>query len=324
MAYNFELPTFTDLTPNQRLALEETDAIALTGGPGTGKTVVSLWRHIRNYELHNIKSLLLTYTKSLEFYLKGTAASKNKDASNNIDRTLKWTNSPKHGFEEIIIDEAQDVELDRYRNLMLFTNKISYGADDAQSLYYPDSSSVKELKSIFNENEEYELTKNFRNSKEILLFTRSMFPRVYISQESIDSAPLKGREPYVEDLGWANFEERVVDEIIEITEDFPDETHNIGVLLPSQKQVSQYYNMLKNKIDCSRFSSELGNFETLKRVHVTTFKSSKGLEFDTVILPGFDSYEWFINNVPHFSQNDYYVALTRAKLNLYLLCKNKM
>ena len=42
MAYNFELPTFTDLTPNQRLALEETDAIALTGGPGTGKTVVSL------------------------------------------------------------------------------------------------------------------------------------------------------------------------------------------------------------------------------------------------------------------------------------------
>ena len=67
------LPTFTDLTPNQRLALEEEDAIALSGGPGTGKTVVSLWRHIRNHELFQKKSLLLTYTKTLEYYLRQIA-----------------------------------------------------------------------------------------------------------------------------------------------------------------------------------------------------------------------------------------------------------
>ena len=32
MAYYFKKPTFTELTPGQRLALEETEPIALTGG----------------------------------------------------------------------------------------------------------------------------------------------------------------------------------------------------------------------------------------------------------------------------------------------------
>lgn len=324
MAYHFELPIFTQLTDNQRLALEEKDAIGLTGGPGTGKTVTSLWRHIMNYELHNKKSLLLTYTKSLEFYLKRTAAKKDEDASNNIDRTLRWTNNPKHGYDEIIIDEAQDVELNIYKKLKGYTSQLSYGADDAQSLYHPASSTVDELSSLFEGNEEYDLTDNFRNSKEILQFTKKLFPTIHISQEFINSAPSKGREPYTEVLGWDNFEEKVVDEIIGITEDFPEPTHNIGVLLPSQEQVKQYYNMLKDKIDCSKYFSDLEDFETLKRVHITTYKSAKGLEFDTVILPGFDSYQWFINNTSTFSQNDYYVALTRAKLNLYLLCKNGM
>lgn len=66
------------------------------------------------------------------------------------------------------------------------------------------------------------------------------------------------------------------------------------------------------------------NFETLERIHITTFKSAKGLEFDTVVLPGFDSYNYFIDTYDNFSDNDYYVALTRAKINLYLLCKNSV
>ena len=63
-------------------------------------------------------------------------------------------------------------------------------------------------------------------------------------------------------------------------------------------------------------------FKSLERIHITTYKSAKGLEFDTVIIPNFDSYNWFINNADNFSENDFYVALTRAKLNLFLLCKN--
>lgn len=322
MAYHFELPAFTALTRNQRLALEENDAIALTGGPGTGKTVVSLWRHIRNYELNNIQSLLLTYTKTLEYYLKQTAKIQDVDASNNVNRTLRWTNNPNGNFEEIIIDEAQDVALNRYEIIKNHADMVSYGADEAQSLYCPDCSSIDELRGLFPDNEEYELAQNFRNSKEILLFTKAVFHDLYIKE--IDSAPIKGRKPYLQELGWDDFEENVINEIIEITEDFADATHNIGILLPSETQVRKYYDLLSNRITCSKYYSNMRNFETLERIHITTFKSAKGLEFDTVILPGFDSYEWFINNADNFSENDYYVALTRAKLNLYLLCKNSV
>lgn len=322
MAYHFELPAFTALTRNQRLALEENDAIALTGGPGTGKTVVSLWRHIRNYELNNIQSLLLTYTKTLEYYLKQTARIQDEDASNNVNRTLRWTNNPNKNYEEIIIDEAQDVALNRYEIIKNHADMVSYGADEAQSLYCPDCSSIDELRGLFPDNEEYELAQNFRNSKEILLFTKAVFPDLYIME--IDSAPLKGRKPYLQELGWDDFEENVINEIIEITEDFADSTHNIGILLPSENQVRKYYDLLSDKIKCSRYYSNMPNFETLERIHITTFKSAKGLEFDTVVLPGFDSYNYFIDTYDNFSDNDYYVALTRAKINLYLLCKNSV
>ena len=66
MAYFFKLPSITDLTIGQQSALNEPKAIAISGGPGTGKSVVSLWRHIRNYGTGTKKSLLLTYTKTLE------------------------------------------------------------------------------------------------------------------------------------------------------------------------------------------------------------------------------------------------------------------
>ena len=46
--YYFNLPQITDLTTVQQVALDEPNPIAISGGPGTGKSVVSLWRHISN------------------------------------------------------------------------------------------------------------------------------------------------------------------------------------------------------------------------------------------------------------------------------------
>lgn len=61
--YYFSLPTLPALTVSQQAALDESNQVAISGGPGTGKSVVSLWRHIRNYQSNPPKkSLLLTYT----------------------------------------------------------------------------------------------------------------------------------------------------------------------------------------------------------------------------------------------------------------------
>ena len=37
MAFHFRLPSITDLTIQQQAVLNETKAIAISGGPGTGK-----------------------------------------------------------------------------------------------------------------------------------------------------------------------------------------------------------------------------------------------------------------------------------------------
>ena len=66
----------------------------------------------------------------------------------------------------------------------------------------------------------------------------------------------------------------------------------------------------------------MSSFQTLSNVHITTFKSSKGIEFDTVIIPSFDSFNFFIDGSFPITRKDYYVAFTRTKTNLFLLCKS--
>ena len=102
MPYYFRLPLVTDLTIEQQAVLNETQAVAVFGGPGTGKSVVSLWRHIRNHSTGRRNSLLLTYTVSLASYLSNSAKSENRNAGENVDRTYRWlTESATDDYEEM-------------------------------------------------------------------------------------------------------------------------------------------------------------------------------------------------------------------------------
>ena len=64
-------------------------------------------------------------------------------------------------------------------------------------------------------------------------------------------------------------------------------------------------------------------FQGIENLHITTFKSAKGLEFDTVIIPDFQNYDWNIKNLDKapITENDYYVAITRARRNLMGISK---
>ncbi|MBK8674538.1 MAG: hypothetical protein IPN93_16610 [Bacteroidetes bacterium] len=328
MPYYFNLPIITQLTNSQQMALDETSPIALGGGPGTGKSVVCLWRHIRNYATGTKRSLLLTYTKTLEHYLKQSASTQNADSETNINRTLWWTSHPNlhQRYDEIIIDEGQDVFIDRYEIIKNHSDSISYGADEFQSLFL-NKEQLTELFSWFRGNfgnEEYTLIKNFRNSKEILQFTSSVFPNILIPQNAINEARVTGVKPIVKITGWDD--EKELEKIISIIEDFAKDTENVGILVPSQKMVNTYYERIKNGLDgnleCTKYQGDMEEFTGLSGIHITTYKSAKGTEFDTVIMPKFDSFDWFIANTENTTENDYYVAFTRTKTNLFLICKN--
>lgn len=323
MAYYFNLPIITQLTTDQQAAVDETESLALSGGPGTGKSVVCLWRHIRNYATNSKKSLLLTYTKTLEYYLKQSALSQNHESGNNIDRTFWWLSHNAENYDEIIIDEGQDVSIEKYNRIKTYSNNISYGADDAQSLYEEGCTPI-ELENLFPDNEEYTMHKNFRNSKEILLFTRSIFTTILIPQNAIDNARVTDVKPIIKITDWD--EEEEIKQIMSIINDFSGDTENVGILVPGIGKVDYYYDLIQNKIntdiECTKYHSKMPNFDGMSGVHITTFKSSKGTEFDTVIIPNFDSFEFITSREnTKITEKDYYVAFTRTKTNLFLICK---
>ena len=330
MPYYFNLPLITELTPDQQRAVNETNPLALSGGPGTGKSVVSLWRHIRNHSTGLRNSLLLTYTKTLEHYLRASANSQDENAGNNIDRIFWWLSHNATDYEEIIIDEAQDISRLRFERFFNYSTNISYGADQRQSVYLSQDE-LNELLNWFNADQRFQnnvpvtLSRNFRNSREILLFTRTVFPNFMIPQNTISGATATGLKPIMKlDVGWDI--DGQVDEIIDIISDFQSDTHNIAVLVPTQNMVESYYNAIRGKLTANialtKFRAEDDNFDGLSGIHITPFKSSKGTEFDTVILPEFDRYRWFMENGHTVKENDYYVAFTRTKSNLFLLCRN--
>ncbi|MDQ7046615.1 MAG: DUF2075 domain-containing protein [Sulfurovum sp.] len=191
MAYSFRLPLITNFTIDQQMALAEKKPIALAGGAGTGKTLVSLWRHQQNLTVLQKTSLLLTYTKPLAYYLEQNldiSSEKHVYSLKNFPNTNNWQ------VDEIIIDEAQDLTHLKLQEISNYGSTVSYGADFNQQLY---ENRVKdnELQALFPNNVSYPLHENFRNTYRILNFVKSLLPNLYISQNSLDEL-LEDKEAY--------------------------------------------------------------------------------------------------------------------------------
>jgi len=346
MAYYFNLPTDAEITEHQRSAINDTDAIALTGGPGTGKSVVSVYRHLNNYKFDIRKSVLLTYTKSLRFYLANSIRSeipksiskqeqlKLEQAYLNVDKSFSWVGVQ---CDEIIIDEAQDLSENQigewiYGNLTYIKNysqRISFGADNNQILYRDKATGEDRLREIFPNNRSHFLEENFRNTYEILNFAKCFFEDFIIPTKTLEfllKDNKRGQKPIFKIVQNESEQNKI---IIQIIKSFinTNNTHNIAILLPLihaarsiTRTVRYFYNMLvENNLNCSYFENDTTETVDIQNIHVCTFKSSKGLEFDTVIIPDFHFFSDNIANLRIIKEEDYYVAFTRAKSNLFLI-----
>jgi len=348
MAYFFELPLITDLTEDQQMALDEVHPIAISGGAGTGKTVVSLWRHIQNMETLNKYSVLVTYTKTLGHYLSMSIRAIENQTKYQLEstqppssqvfilKTFPFTQNWK--VYEIILDEAQDLTFSKLQEIQNYGEHISYGADFNQKLY-TETVKEDEIKNLFPTNTEYNLQQNFRNSYHILNFVKAVLPNFHIPQNTLDE--LEDENIGLKPIMFISDDfEKEVEKIIELIHEFKSDTHNIAVLLPFGKDtftngqsvkdsVDNYYKVLSDKgIDCSKYFNEMQTDNiTISNIHITTYKSVKGLEFDTVIIPFMNKFQNYVikDSFPTIvNEEDYYVAFTRAKRNLYLLSSEKL
>ncbi len=350
--YYFNLPPFERLTLDQRSAVLYTNPIALAGGPGTGKSMVSLYRHITSNG-NGKKCQLLTYTTTLALYLKRCCEGQNEQAANLIATTLRWSNNAVKR-DEVIIDEAQDCNPQIYRDKIntISSNRISYGADDSQAVYkIITDETIEELFGVErnnadfkNENNEYLATKvlrelypnnrpfllsrNYRNTKFILSLARNAFPNANISMQDINSCQSEGNKPvmYVTNQDVKKQNNTIINIINSLAN---TDAHNIAILCPWKKGVKFFYTFLKTLFPtCTRYYEDPNDFpngaEELSNIHITTFKSAKGLEFDTVIIPDFQKAFEFIAPHFHVDWHDFYVGITRSKTNLRLISSHQL
>src|SRR5947207_9128251 len=69
--FAFRLPPIGDLTFTQQIALDEPSPLLVTGGPGSGKTVVSIFRFL-NEIVQTRNALFFTYNRTLMSSIRGT------------------------------------------------------------------------------------------------------------------------------------------------------------------------------------------------------------------------------------------------------------
>lgn len=313
---SLRLPSYQQLSKEQ----DEINNLPLKGRrlvigpPGTGKTVMALYRSSM-FEKQGRDSKFFVYNKTLRFYLdqairetklSGTAdgfhqwftgwyrKTFRKRAPQTKPYVFDWDavmqdillsdgKFPK--FDHLAIDEGQDLPRDFYSVAKMISENLTVFADENQMLT-DSQSTLKELTSILRPDGIHQLTRNYRNTLEIARFSSNFYVGL---TSGIPEFPVRrGAKPL---LIQRRSVEKQIDFIRTYEKNFSDA--DIGVLLYRKRDVQKFVRALtggtQNPVQWYLSGDDSEKIDFGKRgVKVLTYASSKGLEFDTVILPLLD------------------------------------
>lgn len=337
------LPTYQDLSKEQdkinNLTLDGSHVVV--GPPGTGKTVMALYRAQMLSE-ESMKAVLLMYSKLLSQY---TSSAVDELEIDGVVRTFhQWfggfwkgnyrKNPPqvepyKFDWPEImqtllhkpprantlphlIIDEGQDLSPRFFTLAKYLARRVTVFCDENQRLT-EDNSTVEEIQRSLGVDKVHLLSKNYRNTKEIA----ALAARFYTGLPSgIPKPPTRsGEKPAM--LKFPRLYE-TVDYIVRYERNHDDK--QIGVLTPTNKIRKNFVNRLSEKTtnDVQTYYSgcpDVVDFD-LPGIYVVNYQSAKGLEFDTVFMPELQAMPYDLKR-PEYRMM-FYVLLSRAREELYL------
>lgn len=273
----FRLPL--KLTDAQRLAIDDYDeSLVVTGGPGSGKTTVTIFRFLTPVK-NNQDALLFTYNRTLLASIKGILRNKAEELFGGLDEnTIKsvienkvssfykwygWFESSYdeetignrflnkisfrggRKYEEIFFDEGQDLTPSVFAKAFLLAEKVTCGADNAQDLQsnFPPDEALSIILEKLNSQKHTDLQpleQNFRNTKEIFEFARGFVPNDRNVQDLDTSDLANGENPEI--LNNLSTESQL-SKIKEIIEANP--VSNIGILVNYGNQVVDIKNYLE-------------------------------------------------------------------------------
>ncbi len=219
-------------------------------------------------------------------------------------------------YQYVLVDEFQDTSPDNFRLLELITKTDSPNlfvvGDDWQSIYgfrYSNIEYIVRIKRFFPEAEIHRLTVNYRSRHEIVaLSNRFIKKNRYRTRKRLRS--YKGRGGIVRKHTVQNREQEI-EAIASILAALKTDTGSVAVL---------YRNNWQGRI-LSRFLETRMSGVLPDNLHMMTIHASKGLEFNTVIVAGItDSILPDPSSDIEEERRLMYVALTRAREELHLIC----
>ena len=338
----FKLPNGSDLSEEQLdiINLPTTKDWVIKGAPGTGKTVMAIYRAGQASQASKGKPvLMLVYNNPLMRFLS-TAVQGNYYKNVQVETYHQWLNDiyreynlgyiPKDGndhnwaaitsdlssvgkkYAHVIIDEAQDFPIDLLKILKKLSDHMTCFIDPNQAIEIGKTDAYSAIKALCIESP-YKLTKNFRNSKPIRDLSA-----LYCKEGEPAPSNIPGKKPVIIKCASGNFDDqnrKMVDIIkrnkeksigIIVNPKALNNTFNsMRKLLPSDVTVQMHKAMTQNKIDFEK-----------PGVKILSYGTMKGLEFDIVLLPMFDKIE--MQDGGTVDANRAYVAVSRPVNELYL------
>lgn len=339
----FKLPKYTELTNDQKIiaGLGFDKNILVSAAPGTGKTVIAIYRA---HELSDAgkKVAMLVYKRTLMKYLESTVSSLGIRATVNTwhswlvelyDKKLNnkngyrlhsddpysynWTrikmDFERYGsrssygmYDTVILDEAQDIPIELIEALKYISKSITCLMDPQQSIEVGGSNHV-DVAIALGVRKAYTLDENFRNHEEIYDLSQ-----VYRQASVNPREPIFEKPHFVKHTGIGIPFEKIKDVIRRRKLPY------IGVFV-SPKQLNKTFEELEDA-----FPGRVYMYKACRQreisfdhegIYVLSYNTMKGLEFDEVIMPRFDKVD--SSGDTDTDTNLIYVAISRASHYFY-------
>ena len=242
---------------------------------------------------------------------------------------LKIYGTKSYQKDCVVADEAQDMSFVQIATLCLIAKNgnLTIAGDPAQSIIPPFF--IKDWKNTLNLIEEYtgkkvkyyNLNKCYRTTIEIVQFANKVMKSFLDSSYELPEAVIRHGEP-VEIIKFTDFVSKVqeseIKKLIKILKDqFEKGFVTCAVLCKDRAHADELFSKLKRheaEIGKEVFDYTENNYQA--GLLVLPISNSKGLEFDTVVIPDLcDEYY----STDEIDIKKLYVAMTRALHKLYIL-----
>lgn len=342
-----ELPSYEDLSDEQDEVynLPLNGNYLVSGPPGTGKSVMALYR-AEALTIDDRNPSILMFNNVLKQYTQLHAGK--LGVASNVETFHRWmygfwkrtygANPPKVGADEwaydwgeiavrfmgappprgqladLLVDEGQDMSVGFYRIARWICTNITVFADENQMIR-DDNTTLTEIEKSIGAGEHLILKRNYRNSVEIARLAAWFYSG---TPTGIPDLPQRSWQPAPRLDGFRN-----LNDFVETVAKYAATHSNrrIGITVPTSKLQMKLFNRLTSRnVPTQTYIGSNQAHRTLDfsvpGVKIINYMSLKGLQFDTLFVPELQLVAQDVTSAA--VRMKFYVVMSRARNELYL------